>query len=124
MSQQFAIGQIRAADLQRITRVYKEWGVLAGANMQQMTGYPFDNKMGAGFTAGAYFKKTRKALGLQAAITISSAKYSSDVKVYGPVADFNTLYLNVPIMVMMEPNKKLSLQAGLSYQYLLSTSVS
>jgi len=117
-----SIGQIRGDDLKRNSVVYNEWGVTAGLNMQQLVAYPFARDYGIGGVAGVYYKKTKKSFGLQAAVTASTASYTTDAAITDPTAKVDVIYVNVPLIAEVKSSKRIALQAGLTYQYLLSIS--
>lgn len=114
--------QVRGDDLRRNSVVYDEWGVTAGLNVQQLVAYPFARDYGIGGVAGVYYKKTKKLFGLQAAITASTASYTTDAAITDPTAKVDVIYLNVPLIAEVKSSKRMALQAGLSYQHLLGIS--
>lgn len=117
-----SVGQIRGDDLKRNSVVYDEWGVTAGLNMQQLVAYPFARDYGIGGVVGVYYKKTKKLFGLQAAITASTASYTTDAAITDPTAKVDVIYLNVPLIAEVKSSKRMALQAGVSYQHLLTVS--
>lgn len=129
----FAGAQIKESDLKKLSTDYYEWGVKAGANFQQLSGYAFTTDYHPGGFGGFYAKRRKNLIGIQLEVNVSTSGY---VTTY-PVAhnftlahtrcadtvskgEFNTMYIHVPLLLELRPGRHFAFQFGGQYSYLLS----
>ena len=126
--------QIMPDQIKKYEEKYNEWGIIGGANLQSLTGYPFLNNYSTGGDLGVYFKKRKKSFGISAGLNVSTANYKTDYPAAHYVsgssatlsdttkqATLQVLYANLPVIVEYRPGKRLGLLIGLNFSYCVST---
>jgi hypothetical protein len=112
---------------------FAEWGVKAGGNMQQITAYPFKAGYTPGAVVGAYVSRHGNIWGVRAEATASTTNFKSempaikryvlDTKHYADslsVADFDLMYVNVPLVCEVKPSEHLTMLLGVQYSALIN----
>lgn len=128
-----SVAQVYPEDLLKYSKNYFEMGVKAGADFQQISAYPLAPDYKAGGTGGVYVKRRVGYFGIQAELTASTAKYTTQFPVahnfvlsnthYEDSATkgvFNALWLNIPVLLEVRPGEHFAFQFGGQYSYLLN----
>jgi hypothetical protein len=127
-----ATAQIPQWKLDLVRQDYAEWGVKAGANFEQINGYPFLQTYNPGGMAGVYIGKHGKTFGVRLEATVSTASYKTmDAASHSFVptkdkpadtvskGDFMTASVNVPLLLQISPCKHFLFQFGPEYTHQL-----
>ncbi len=93
-------------------------GIKAGANMQQLTGGTWEQKLNTGFIGGAFVGVTKKKIGVQGEILVKSAKFDFNSSIGS--ASVNAMYLDVPVLFEYKIVKRLWVQLGPQFSTMLS----
>ncbi len=112
---------------------YTDIGLKAGANMQQIVGYPFTTDYNPGAVAGLYYERRWGVFGIKAEATGSMASFTtqfpaahnyehntnaiSDSTTKG---EFTNMYVNIPVMAEINTGKHLALLFGAQYTQQIS----
>lgn len=128
-----ANAQVREYELRAKSQNYFDAGVRAGANMQQLSAFPFTTDYQGGFFAGGYATRRTELLGVQLEANVSMAPATTVYPVghmYNVVGDhfadtttkgkFNTAFLNIPLSFEIRFSKHFSFLMGAQYSMLLS----
>ena len=131
-----AQSQIKEVTLKDLSHNYCEWGARAGANFQQLSAFPFATDYNPGGFAGVYARRRKDFIGVQLELNVANASYSTAYAVgHNFTSDhttkatdtttkgkFNSLYLNIPLMLEIRMGYHFAFQFGAQYSYLLSNS--
>lgn len=131
-----ADAQIRENTLKGYSHNFYEWGARAGANFQQLAAFPFSNAYNTGGFGGAYIRRRKDFVGVQLEVNVANASYTTAYPVgHNFTSDrtvkntdtttkgkFNSLYVNIPLMLEIRMGYHFAFQFGAQYSYLLSNS--
>lgn len=99
-----------------------QFGIKAGADINNLTGITFSDKFTFGYHAGAFGQITlSKTLSLQPELYYSEINqdtaygFSTILQLKNPVSQIKLGYLNVPLLLNIKPSKSLALQFGAKY---------
>lgn len=125
--------QVRQYQLKDASEDYFEAGVRAGANMQQISAFPFVDGYNPGAFAGGYAKRRNQLFGVELEANLGMTQFKSvypvghQFSLGGDVftdtttkSAFNMMYLNIPLMFEVRLAKPFAFQLGAQYSMLIS----
>ena len=111
-----------------------DFGIKAGGNFQNISGAVFNSSYSPGYVAGLYVGKRWKKVALHLEALASSGSYTTLKPAVAPLSegqikqlkdttskgDFSSTYISVPLVLEIKLYKKLFLELGPQYNYMLS----
>lgn len=107
-----------------------DFGIKLGGNFQEIGTSPFTSQFNPGIVGGLYFRRFYRVTAIEIEALASSAHYiSSQPAGYFTThasdsvtkSEFRTIYLSVPMMFQLQVIKRLFVEVGPQYSYLISS---